>query len=493
MISTADRPEGGTAAPISGTITAEGLTADHVDLLATWTEQVDAEIGPGVVEGSDGIRVATHAGRVQTWPLKTTDPLRFIASNVMHQFGDTKHRQVTYQLTATSRFREYFPADLVADPANITNKSLVFPLTIKSSARPPQPKVLYVVPTYRWSTSTSGNTTTRTRTGGALRVYVDRPWFCSGDGEMLAVLLHAPNDAATNLPDYVSQWGVDPIWFPQSEAILPLDKAHFVVDSANSYDLGTLQLAENGSTVGVLGFTPRFNKERDVWYFDIELATTDTIDSPFVRLALARVQPTSVGNLHLSTVVRADMIKLAGDRTAALTQNADASVDVTVTGRIFANEIWVPLDPPPIDECDPEVPRCRPTPIHNPPAKYPGYAIDPEAASGHVVTVQIEESTVPTPGELDWKPLGGAVVLDPCHPGGDYDNYSTLLSFKGHVPFPTGAIAGAKHRLVIREWEIYESDDAVADSLGWVVHVGSGESMKSRARIAYTDVLALPN
>jgi hypothetical protein len=60
--------------------------------------------------------------------------------------------------------------------------------------------VLYVIPTWTWSERTVPGltlpggpalrpTTFRTRSGGGLRVYLDRPWYSSGADELLGVVL----------------------------------------------------------------------------------------------------------------------------------------------------------------------------------------------------------------------------------------------------------------------------------------------------------------
>ena len=55
------------------------------------------------------------------------------------------------------------------------------------------------------------------RRGNGLRVYLERPWFSSGEGELLGVVVGRPHPAEQpfpNLPDaligFVSQWGQDP-------------------------------------------------------------------------------------------------------------------------------------------------------------------------------------------------------------------------------------------------------------------------------------------
>ena len=130
-----------------------------------------------------------------------------------HQLGDTRHRLVSYHATATTRFREYFAPEVATtvgdDGVLLTqHRGDAVQRHVPSSRRPDPPEIAYVIPTYSWSEArttlppTGGlkgpvlgrpvKVTTRTRTGG-LRVYLRRPWFSSGDGELLGVVLkHQP-------------------------------------------------------------------------------------------------------------------------------------------------------------------------------------------------------------------------------------------------------------------------------------------------------------
>ena len=136
----------------------------------------------------------------------------------VHQFGDTKYRCVEYTAIAASRYREYFyplqdfpncPQPTPTEP-NFTRVSAPVRVDILSSAPPAAPKPLYVIPTFRWEDSPQG----RRRVGGGLRVYLERPWFSSGIGEQLAVVLFGHDYPAILEPakPYVTQWGLDPLW-----------------------------------------------------------------------------------------------------------------------------------------------------------------------------------------------------------------------------------------------------------------------------------------
>ena len=115
-----------------------------------------------------------------------------------HEFGDTKHRRVGYAV-ATTRFREYFPRDHERPNARHARRRRGrAERAVVASAGAAD--VLYVVPTWTWEEHVvrpavragarrPPPTLTRTRSGGGLRVYLDRPWYSSGDDELLGVVL----------------------------------------------------------------------------------------------------------------------------------------------------------------------------------------------------------------------------------------------------------------------------------------------------------------
>jgi hypothetical protein len=135
----------------------------------------------------------------------------------LHQFGDTKYRCVEYSAVASSRYREYFyplpdfpncPQPTPTE-SNFTRVSPPTRVDILSSAPPAAPNPLYIIPTFRWEETPQG----RRRVGG-IRIYLDRPWFSTGMGEQLAVVLYGHDYPAImeRAKPYVSQWGLDPLW-----------------------------------------------------------------------------------------------------------------------------------------------------------------------------------------------------------------------------------------------------------------------------------------
>jgi hypothetical protein len=199
-----------------------------------------------------------------------------------HEFGDTRHRRVHYTLTAISRFRPYFHRD---EPDAAFQRSAPQPeVTILSTAAPPEPVVLSVLPAFRWERSASGTRLIHTRHSSSLRVELARPWFVTGEGEQLAVILaEAGTDPTTRAP--VSRSGRDPIFATPTIPGLP---------TPDWFPPGTpvahLPVGAPASAVQVLGFTP--TKAADHWFADIRIAPPPAFASyaPFVQLALARYQ-----------------------------------------------------------------------------------------------------------------------------------------------------------------------------------------------------------
>jgi hypothetical protein len=171
-------------------------------------------------------------------------------------------------------------------------------------------------------------------------VYLERPWFSSGDGELLGVVLAQeqvrtavalPAGAATLLEGLTTRWGADPIW----QAVptkANLTAADFPAGTAET-DL-TLEEAP-GARVTVVGHKVEYDPDRQLWFSDVQINYGKAY-YPFVRLALARYQPNSLktdkGDCKLSRVVLAEFAQLAPHRTATLTFPDATTVDVTVTG-----------------------------------------------------------------------------------------------------------------------------------------------------------------
>ena len=342
---------GNTYATLTDEFPISGKSTIKLDIHATWEEPVD--------EGTGNPQPVILHGKVRAFevPINVDETVAVIDDNQIqtkqfsskHEFHDTKHRNVTYTAVATTRFKEYFPDAQSQDPRFVTRTSQPVTISVLNSARPAAPKPLYVIPTFGWESKTEGAWKVSKRSGGGLRVYLDRPWFSSGEGELLGAVLWGPAPPphttfqGWSLPDllkgYVTQWGKDPIWAgspPPSQA-MPL-AGHFKSAVAIGTELSLDELSNKSLfPFSVVGHDVAFDTKRQLWYCDIVMDPGYAY-FPFVRLALVRYQPQSVPDAHLSRVVLADYAQLLPDRSVSVTFDPidQTSIEIAVSGITYS-------------------------------------------------------------------------------------------------------------------------------------------------------------
>jgi hypothetical protein len=496
------------ALPVSRTpgqtfVTYNGIMSFHVnstgrlDVLAGWQDQVDG--GPGTPDPSARPKAVTAFDVPVPKPAKVPQPQTPFTAR--HEFGDTKHRNVTYTAVATSRFTRHFATtnmvkladttpvpldsggivpdsvevsdgngeyaegrdfivDYVAgdirrtDPSGIPDGGTVqvaflpSPVTrttdapqvrdVPSSAHPAAPKVIDVIPTFRWTEQRTATQVTSTRKGGGLRVYLDRPWWSSGEGELLGVVIErnptaTKSDSVRNrLRALVTQWAADPVY--QTSTTPPPNPTTGAFPLA--VRIGTdLTLEGAPEHVDVAGHAVAFDPDRKLWYCDIEL-NLGSVYMPFVRLAIVRYQPSSLPGLHLSRVVTADFTQVAPERVATVVRNAATPtvVSVSVSGRTYL-----------------------------------ATSAGPGPASVRV-SPEIRDPNVP--GDLGWVPAPAvAPVTLNAKPSGDDQVWS------GNVTLPSQPQPG-QQRLVLEEFERVSAS-------------ANGDGVGTASRVVYTDVITL--
>jgi hypothetical protein len=459
------RLRGQTSARIIDRLTIDRPSTGKVDLMASWTEQVDLPSQPAPVTRTGGARAFEAVAHPEA---ATGDVLPV---DDRHELQDTRYRRVTYTPVGTTRFAEYFvqragvrlnggtPAEVSAagivpgtdvvrlngrtfvrdtdytidypkgtitraggaipDGATVEVAHVAPPITrdgapvvvdVPSSARPVAPDVAYVVPTFGWQDERSPSGITSTRRGNGLRVFLRRPWFSSGDGEKLGVLvLNEAGEVPADLGRYVTTWAQDPAWRSTRIGRPPL-----VTDfPLAAHPRANLTLAESEkddgivNTVSVAPHEVVYDAERQLWFCDITLAVPQPAPySPFVRLALARYQPVSVAGVELSSVVQAQFTALNPDRALSVVFTDQTRLAVSVTGLTY-------------------------TPV-------PG-----KDAARLTAVVQTADPTLP--GNVAWRDAGPPVVLTTGSAGGQ-------TTWSGTVPLP--APRGSQpFRLVIQEYE----------------------------------------
>ncbi|MGW5366249.1 hypothetical protein [Actinopolymorpha pittospori] len=222
------------------------------------------------------------------------------------------------------------PASAIPDGASVEVSYVAPPVTlagppvtlhVPATVRPPAPVVHEVVPAFGWDQSQSDGTLISTRHGGCIRVYLGRPWYVSGEGELLAVMVlgeSAQPDAAAER--WATMWGRDPIRAagaaPQAAYPRPSD----------------LLGADPQSPEHAMGYPVEYDDARKLWYSDVRF-NFQRVYEPFVRLRVARLQPYALRvpvDLRLSSVVDAGFVKIpALRRTRVVIEGASAAVTVT--------------------------------------------------------------------------------------------------------------------------------------------------------------------
>ena len=208
-------------------------------------------------------------------------------------------------------------------------------LSIPSTARPPAPDVRYLIPAWNWVTVQSATSPSSSRVGNVLRVYLGRPWFESGIGELLGVVVASPPPGTvlpSGLQPFVSGFGSDPVF-----ATGPVGTAK-VTDFPLAVTQGHLAPARGAVRWHRLGRRRRprgrLGRGPALWFADISIGAGQSY-FPFVKLALVRYQPASLAGVELSRVVQADFIQLTPDRSMGLTYPSATEVAVKVLGPAY--------------------------------------------------------------------------------------------------------------------------------------------------------------
>jgi hypothetical protein len=298
-----------------------GSTA-QLDIIARWRDQVD-----------DVPHEATDVP-VDVLTIDPDGPPR-PPTLFRQEFGDTRHRTVTYTLRAVSRFRQYFSDSGRPDDFAVTKE--LPPVIVPSTARPVPPVVGSAHPAFLWKETgdlqAPSHVLVRDRLGNRVRIALQQPWHSTGAGELLAVVVR-PEDEATSdrLSPFVSQAGHDPL-YPSKGIPMGAPFARHITSATGP--ARQLRLEEADADVVVVPHRPAFHADRQCWLGDVAFTGADntSFNCGLVRLAVARYQPNSLDGLWLSPVVRTDLVPLLPDRSLRVTRFADR-YEVKLTGPV---------------------------------------------------------------------------------------------------------------------------------------------------------------
>ena len=346
----ANRAVGDQHARLVSRLRMHGPSTGKFEIEAAWQEWVDdlEKTGPELVDGHGQLgEIQLSENHDNLFSLNPAVDAQQPAGDGQkrargdrHEFGDTRFRLVRYTMRATTRFREYLPSALYAQPDEVTRVGPIAEgpamvagaaddpgapvlrapggsgeyTVVPSSAPPDEPRVMYMVPTFRWTETAGEGSLDTTRLGNGLRVWLDRPWFSSGDGELLGVVILGHNRPFTDIPSalvpFVTQWGLDPLW----DTALPKFRIRVQDFPARVAD-EPVSLRELDAAVHVVGHRVRWDGTRRKWYCDIELEPGPSY-MPFVRLALVRYQPNALDDARVSKVVLGEFAQVLPRRRA---------------------------------------------------------------------------------------------------------------------------------------------------------------------------------
>ncbi len=301
----------------------------RIDVYARWEDPVDDPDQDGwqVVEReiyAGGVRIGNDDNK----PLDPIELAESPRSPLAHDLGDTRHHRITYTASALSRFVEFYVASLTEDPQNTTLRSEPVTLDIPATAPPAIPDIAFVLPTFADSdmgTNAAGEQTRR-RSGSGLRLYMNRGWFSSGDGEQLALVLSTTAAGSADLP--VCEWGENPL---HEAAPLPGPlRLQHVWSGADRIDRFML----DEQPVALAIHDVAFSEEHGLPFVDIEFLAQRAF-MPMVRLAVARFQKHAIDGCHLSAIAQADFVPLAPGRALTVRQSGIGTWGLVLRGFSF--------------------------------------------------------------------------------------------------------------------------------------------------------------
>ena len=271
-------------------------------------------------------------------------------------FPDGKARKLRIRVSGHGRHAGLFRTrtDAVLEDADLVGPAVE--RWLDATRRPDRISPRSLLPAFCWAPVDGATGVTRTM---VVRVRMQRPWFTSGEGERLGVVLWPPDlfeiepvlvdqdllprpvdDLGSSLMSvahfadeqlgtggpFVTRWGGDPIrggatpsgWLlsranfpghhewpdagePGPDAVLVRDVL-MPLPRAKEGTVDTHRSAEDFLRVSLLTFEPRFDPEEEVWYADVEVDPAGVPD-PFLRLGLCRFQPHAPRALQTSEPV----------------------------------------------------------------------------------------------------------------------------------------------------------------------------------------------
>lgn len=417
-------------------------STSSVDIVARWTEYVDDPTSDGL-ETPERRSVLTKVDTARSAYGVASLPDR--VERTTYDWHDTKHRVLRLYGSATSAFRDYFPPEFTGDPEYFKADGKGVEEILHSTKQPPPPVVEDVVPVFSWK-ETRNSVVVRSREVG-LKIFLRRPWFASGQGEQLALILGG-SGAAINTSSPFSLVGRDPIRDP---AGTPWRGAQLRAAQLSS---PTSRPATGAGAETAQLFDVEWDAERKLWFVVVMIAADSYFD--FARLVLARYQKYSHPQRDFSQRIFLDPISVPPKRTLTITKMDNGKqVQVKLEGPSQVAVIPLKVGPSPGVNGYPTPKMFADRLGSNIPIPRDANGKEDLSALGNVVVAFWEKAI----DKDTWIPAltVPAQVLKP------YDSGPTVL---GTIDVPTGGT----NRLVVQEYEFYWEDMARTKTAGRIVY-----------------------
>ena len=322
--------------------------------------------------------------------------------NPPFKIGDTRARIMRLWAVAGSRTAACFrdAKGDIQDMAIADCKSDCQEIVLQATEAPAKVAPLTILPAFHLEQTVAKDGTKHTFTVNRrvrLRIRMRRPWFTSGEGERLGIILWPPEilkgrvstrdntvrrdydmawDAKADIEmlqfkdedlglggSYVTRWGLDPTkeggklgWITPPSAFADLVSAEIDPGIASRVRRADTMYVPRASIpipindgvgpkrriwleASLLTFVPRFDIDHETWFCDVEL-NADTAPEPFMRLGLVRYQPYAPPELRVSEPV-VEWLQIPQHRAVAVTvdESKPKELGVEMKGTWFGQKI----------------------------------------------------------------------------------------------------------------------------------------------------------
>jgi hypothetical protein len=350
VIREADKAE----ANVTGALRAHWLSTDKITCYANWSDCIDnvTKAEPEEVHQRH-VAFAVANADFEKGVLTPATRFRTLSGGLKQHFTDTRAHEVTYSLSASTRFREYYPGAGAPDQDDTFKRAGKNPTTWKvlASVAPPAPSIRYIVPAFLWSDAYEKESKTWVSGRTVLaRVWLDRPFKVQGDREILGVVLADPHSpTAVGEQQFASRWGADPARVITAAVL----KNELTEDNLceESHPVENC-LLEGTQSARVKPCEIQYCKERKLWFADIPI-NTQGANAPFVRLAIVRWQPDAITgtmvDARVSKPVFADFMQIGADRWVSIQRLNHRRFRVTISGPFAPPDSNIAISQQPID------------------------------------------------------------------------------------------------------------------------------------------------